>query len=110
MPEINTSYLWLATLVMFLVCFGLRSGVFMLFGNGQKPPKLVLYIGSVISPAIIAALIVYCLRNTRFNGPFYGLPELAAVSTCVLLHLWKRNALISIIVSTVVYMLLVQHL
>lgn len=106
--EITITYLWLATLTMFVVTYGLRSFVFAAFGGGQKPPAVILYIGAVISPAIIAALIVYCFKGTSLQAPTYGLPELLATLTCILLHIWKRNPLFSIIISTLLYMLLVQ--
>ncbi|RHO87948.1 hypothetical protein DW049_07045 [Ruminococcus sp. AF41-9] len=38
----------------------------------------------------------------------HGLPELIACVAVVLLHLWKRNTLLSIIAGTAVYMVLVQ--
>ena len=38
----------------------------------------------------------------------YGIPELIGVALAVLLHVWKRNTLLSIGVSTVAYMVLVQ--
>lgn len=107
--DVTTEYLLLATAIMFLVTFGLRSLVFLAFGGGRKPPQVILYIGGVISPAIITALIVYCFRNTTLLSRPHGLPELIAAATCILLHLWKRNPLISIIVSTIVYMILVQR-
>ena len=105
----TTQYLFLATAVMFLVTYGLRAFPFIAFGGKKKPPRLILYIGAVISPAIIAALIVYCFRNTAVLSRPYALPELAATAVCVGLHLWKRNPLMSIIASTVVYMLLFQN-
>lgn len=109
MTDTYTCYLLLATLIMYLVTFSLRGFVFVAFGRNRKPPKVILYIGAVISPAIIAALIVYCFRNTNISSPAYGIPEVVATITCIALHVWKRNPLISIITSTVVYMLLVQH-
>ena len=38
----------------------------------------------------------------------HGLPEAIAVAATALLHLWKRNTLVSILAGTAVYMLLVQ--
>ena len=106
MNEPNTTYLLLATLVMFLVNFTLRGFVFAALGGTAKPPRVILYIGYLISPAIIAALIVYCLRETVFTTSPYGIPELAATAVCILLHLWKRNPLASIVAGTVLYMVL----
>ncbi len=62
----------------------------------------------MLPAAIIAILVVYCLKNVNFLVGSRGVPELAAVLAVILLHLWKRNTLLSIGVGTVVYMFLVQ--
>ena len=53
-------------------------------------------------------LVVYCLRNMDFAGASHALPEIIAAAVVVLLHVWRRNTLLSIVAGTVVYMLLVQ--
>ena len=81
---------------------------FLLFGGKRCPPRAVVYLGRVLPCAIMGLLVVYCLRNvTPFAAP-YGIPELLGVALAVLLHIWKRNTLLSIGASTVAYMLLVQ--
>ena len=109
MPE-NFAYLLMATGVMFIVTYMLRGFAFMAFGSGRKTPAIVIYVGRVISPAVIAALIVYCLKGTRFTAPLYGGAEAAAIAVCVILHKLLHNPLLSIAVSTAVYMLMVQNL
>ena len=81
---------------------------FLLFGGKKQPPKAILYLGRVLPCAIMGMLAVYCLRNVTPLAPPYGVPELIGVVLAVLLHVWKRNTLLSIGGSTVVYMLLVQ--
>ena len=71
----------LATIaVMAGVTFLTRALPFLLFDRGEHPPKLVLYLGQVLPPAIIAMLIVYCLRDVNFSAGTHGLPELAAIA------------------------------
>ena len=53
-------------------------------------------------------LVVYCLRNVKILDKPHGLPELLSVGAVVLLHLWKRNTLLSIALGTIIYMVLVQ--
>ena len=108
MPD-NWKYLLMATAVMFAVTFLLRGFAFMAFGNGRRTPGVILYVGRVISPAVIAALIVYCLKGTRFSAPLYGGAEAAAIIVCVLLHKLFRNPLLSITASTAIYMIMVQY-
>jgi len=104
-------YLFSATFIMFSVTFLLRGFPFLAFSKkNSQPPKIILYIGKFIGPAIMAMLIVYCLKNTNFIAHPYGIPEVSAVCVCTILHLWKRNPIISIVSSTAVYMSLLNLL
>ena len=91
-----------------LVTFFTRLLPFVLFTEGKETPPYVKYLGKVLPFAIIAMLVVYCLKGTSLLEWPYGLPELIAVAAVVVLHLWKKNTLLSIGVGTVLYMLLVQ--
>lgn len=94
--------------VMSLVTAALRFLPFLFFGGGRKVPAFVSYLGKVLPYAIMGMLVVYCLKDVSLVQPPHGLPELLAVLAVAGLHLWKRNALLSIGVGTVLYMLLVQ--
>lgn len=94
--------------VMAGVTFLTRALPFLLFDRRGGPPKTVLYLGRVLPPAVIAMLIVYCLRNVTFTAAANWLPQLIASVAVVLLHLWRRNSLISIFGGTILYMVLVQ--
>lgn len=94
--------------VMAAVTFLTRALPFLLFDRGDHPPRLVLYLGKVLPPAIIAMLIVYCLKGISFAAPGGWIPTLLAGGAAVLLHLWKGNDLLSIFGATVLYMVLVQ--
>lgn len=85
----------------------LRFLPFMVFGK-RETPKFILYLGKVLPAAVMGMLCVYCLRGVTFLAFPYGIPELVSVAAVVLLHLWRRNTLLSIIGGTVCYMLLVQ--
>jgi len=94
--------------VMAVVTFLTRALPFFLFDRGDHPPKIVLYLGRVLPPAIIAMLIIYCLKGVTFATPAGWVPSLLAGGAAVLLHLWKGNDLISIFGATVLYMVLIQ--
>lgn len=94
--------------VMAVVTFLTRAAPFLLFDQGERAPKIVLYLGRVLPPAVIAMLIVYCLRDVSFATPAGWVPALGAGLTAVGLHLWKRNDLLSILGATALYMVLVQ--
>ena len=98
----------LSIAVMAGVTFLTRALPFLLFDRGERPPRVVLYLGRVLPPAIIAMLIVYCVRGVTFSAPAGWVPTLLAGLAAVLLHLWKGNDLISIFGATGLYMVLVQ--
>ena len=79
---------------------------FLLFSGDKKLPKVVEDLGRLLPPAMMGLLVVYSLRSTDLLGGSHGIPE--AVAVTALLHLWRRNTLLSILVGTVCYMLLVQ--
>lgn len=81
---------------------------FVLFPSGRTLPRFVEYLGKVLPYAVISILVVYCLKGVSVAARPYGIPETAALVVVALLHLWRRNMLISITGGTVVYMLILQ--
>ena len=94
--------------VIALVTIGLRFLPFFIFSGKRKTPAYISYLGKVLPFAIMGMLVVYCLRNISFTVLPFGIPELLGCAVVVILHLWKRNTLLSIGAGTVFYMLLVQ--
>ena len=66
------------------------------------------YFGKALPYAMTGLLVVYALRNTPILTGSHGIPELIACAVITLLHLWKRNMLLSTAGGTAVYMLLIQ--
>lgn len=91
-----------------LVTLATRAIPFVLFPEGKKIPKAVEYLGKVLPPAVIGMLVVYCFKSVNVLSSPFGLPELIAGLTVVVLHIWKRNNLLSIGAGTIIYMILVQ--
>ena len=81
---------------------------FLLFPASKPTPKYILYLGRVLPCAVIGLLVVYCLKDVSVSAFPFGLPELICIAAVVLLHLWKKNMLLSIAAGTVLYMVLVQ--
>ena len=92
--------------VMALVTMLLRFLPFLVFK--RNVPPYVTYLGRVLPAAIIGMLVIYCLKDVQPASPPHGLPEAIAAACVVLLQVWKRNSLISILAGTAVYMALVQ--
>lgn len=99
---------FLIILLVALTTFATRVAPFLIFPKGKEIPRTIQYLGKVLTPAIIGMLVVYCLRNTTILSAPHGIPELIAVVVVAVLHVWKRNNLLSIGVGTVLYMVLIQ--
>lgn len=91
-----------------LVTALLRFLPFWIFSGKRKTPEIILYLGRVLPYAIMAMLVVYCLKNITFTESPFGIQEIAASAAVVLLHVFKGNTLLSICGGTIVYMVLVQ--
>ena len=103
----NTELL-LTILVIAAVTAALRFIPFIVFAGDKQTPEIISYLGKVLPYSIMAMLVVYCLKSVNLLSFPFGIPELIGVAAVVLLHIWKRNTLISIAGGTVCYMLLIQ--
>ncbi len=99
-------------LFIVLICAGvtllLRALPFMCFGGKGGVPKWIASLGGMLPPAIMAALVVYCLKSVPYGAFADGAYRLIAGAVVVLVHLWRRNTLLSIAVGTAAYMMLIR--
>ncbi len=81
---------------------------FLIFSGKRPTPAFVRYLGKALPAAIFGMLVVYCLRNVKWTPFPGGIPEAVSIAVTVLLHLWRRQMLLSIAGGTACYMFLVQ--
>ena len=81
---------------------------FFVFPDGKPTPKYIQYLGKVLPAAVFGLLVMYCLKNVSVFTGSHGIPEILAIIVVVVLHLWKRQMLLSIAGGTICYMILVQ--
>lgn len=81
---------------------------FLVFSGKRELPRFVQYMGKALPPAVFGMLAVYCLKGVSVLRFSYGIPELIAIAVVILIHLWKRQMLLSIAAGTAVYMALIQ--
>jgi branched-subunit amino acid transport protein AzlD len=108
MPALNPLNLLLIIAVVSSVTIFTRALPFLFFSGNRQPSKYVLYVGNILPPAVMAMLLLYSIRSVTPLVYPYGLPEFISIAVVVLLHIWKRNNLISILGGTLCYMSLVQ--
>ena len=103
----NTT-LALAIGITALVTAGIRFLPFIVFTNGRKTPAFINYLADKLPYAVMAMLVVYCLKSVSFSSAGGFVPALIGSAVTVGSYILKKNTLLSIILGTVVYMVLVQ--
>lgn len=58
------------------------------------------------APGAIAILACYCLTRIDYLSANHGLPEIVGVVITVGVHLWRRNAVLSILTGTIACLVL----
>lgn len=101
-------YILLAIVMSALITFGLRALPFVLFRGGRSMPEWMQRLGQILPSAIMAVLIVYCLKGAKSNPIGIGIPGIIAVAVVVASYKRKHNTFISIIVGTVAYMIMLR--
>ena len=104
----ETLYTWQVVLIIAIVTALLRFLPFIIFRSNSSTPKFIEKLGKLLPYAIMGMLVVYCLKDTSFINIASFMPQLIACGVAVVLHVWKRNTLISILFSTICYMVLIQ--
>ena len=105
----NTVHSLLIVAVMAVFTALTRFLPFFAFPEGRKRPKVITYLGTVLPYALIGMLVVYCFKSVSVFAYPYCIPELLAVVLVAVLHIWKRNTLISVFGGVIFYMVIVQY-
>ncbi len=106
----ETKYAIIQIIIMALLTAAIRFAPFVLFPENKKKPKFITYLGTVLPYAIIGMLVIYCFKNLCFSAYPHGLPEIIAGIIVVLLHVWKKNTLLSVFGGTAIYMILINFI
>ncbi|MFB0918086.1 MAG: AzlD domain-containing protein [Clostridiaceae bacterium] len=106
----NTTQSLLILATASAVTYLIRYIPFLFFGGKKGMPKVVRYLGNVLPPAIIATLVIFCVRHVDIFKGSRGFPEAIGIGVTVLIHLWKRNTFLSIALGTAVYMAVINFI
>ena len=104
----GTVYVLLSIAAASICTIAVRFAPFLIFGGKKEIPEKVMYLGKYLPPAIIATLVVYCLKDIDLARIQGFVPELISIAVVAALHLWKKNTLLSIGCGTLCYMALVR--
>ena len=104
----TTAQQLITILMISLGTMSMRFLPFLIFPAGKPTPKYIQYLGKVLPGAVFGRLVVYCLKTVSVTSFPFGIPELIGIAVTAVLHLWKKQMILSMGAGTIVYMLLVQ--
>ena len=93
-----------------LITFVLRAFPFVIFSGKKQLPGLMVSLEKQLSCAIMILLVIYCVKGVSFLDASSWVSTFSGVVVTALVHLKKKNVLLSILAGTFVYMICVQFL
>ncbi len=104
----NTKTFFLFVIVSAVITFALRALPFIAFRGERKMPEKLNYLGKILPSAIIAVLIVYCLKDALLNFTGGGFVQFIAVAVVAVSYKLRHNTFLSIALGTVCNILLMR--
>ncbi|MEV6699668.1 AzlD domain-containing protein [Streptomyces sp. NPDC051453] len=102
MPD--TPYLLASVAVSIAITWALRALPFAALAP-MRASATVQYLSTRMPAGVMVILLAYCLRDLPVPQS-RAIAPLAALAVTIGLHLWRRNALLSILVGTAVHVIL----
>jgi len=103
----DSSYLIGAIFLAALMTYITRIIPFIFFRK-KEPSATIKYIEWNMPVMIMVILVFYALKDVKWEVYPFGLAEIAGVIIAALVHVKFKNALLSIFLATVTYMILIQ--
>lgn len=107
MPE--WGYVLAAVLVSAAITWALRAVPFAFLGR-LRESELLPHLGAVMPVGIMAILVFYTLRHTPLSPSPALLAVAAGLAVTAALHLWRRNAVLSVLGGTAVHVAILSTL
>ena len=105
----HTPYLLAAVAVSAAVTWALRALPFTVLAP-LRASAAVGYLGARMPLGIMVILLAYTLRALPLADPAQALPDILAAAATVSLHLWRHNAVLSILGGTAIHVALATAL
>ena len=104
----STTGIIIAIAVSAVVTFALRALPFIAFSGQRRMPKWLEDLGAALPTAIMAVLIVYCLKDIPTDYRTAAIPKLCGVIVTVISYKWRHSTIMGLAAGTAVYMLLLR--
>lgn len=105
----NNKYAYIMLIIVVVITFIIRVSTFLLFKDDNLP-KSIKYISDVLPLAIMPILVVYCIRDTTWVDYKNVLATFIAIAITAAIHFWKKNMILSLIIGTATFMILIRIL
>lgn len=80
-----------------------------LFLSRHSDHPFILHLGRYLPATVMSLLVViFLLRSAEWRAPLFGADAVVPSLLVVALHIWRRNALLSILTGTITYMVIKQ--
>ncbi len=103
----QSSYLIAGIIIAAIATYLTRVIPFVFFAK-REPSPLIRYIEWNMPLMIMVILVFYALKDVKWNEYPFGMAEIIGVLIAIFIHVKFNNALLSIIISTMTYMFLIQ--
>lgn len=101
-------YIIAAIAVSAAVTLALRALPFVAFRGEKTMPAWLERLGKTLPSAIMAVLVVYCVKGAAADFVGTGVPQLLAVAVVAVSYKLRHSTFLSIILGTGAYMLLLR--
>lgn len=101
----SDAYVLGACLAAGVVTIGLRLLPFLVIGP-LRSSGVIRYLGVHMPAGVMLVLVAYTVRDVPLSPWPHGLPEAISIAATVAVHLWRRNAVASIVAGTACYVAL----
>ncbi len=103
----ESSYLIGAIFVATIMTYTTRVTPFLFFRK-KEPSPIIKYIEWNMPVMIMVILVFYALKDVEWESYPYGIAESVGVLVAAFVHVRFKNALLSIFLATIIYMVLIQ--
>ena len=100
----KSMYAYLLIGIMSITTILLRFAPFVLLGNKQN--GLLKYYGRTLPSAIIAMIVVFCLKDVSFTDLKTVMTTVISIITVIIIQYRKDNTIYSVVGGTLMYILL----
>jgi branched-subunit amino acid transport protein AzlD len=103
----DSSYIIAGIVVASIFTYVTRIIPFIFFRK-KEPSATIKYIEWNMPVMIMVILVFYAVKDLNWEVYPYGIAEMVGITVAGVLHVKYKNALLSIFVATVTYMILIQ--